>query len=37
MKLNTENMQVNVAVPTYQEPVSASMLAEINQALSAEK
>lgn len=30
-------MQVNIAVPTYQEPVSASKLAELNQASSAEK
>ncbi len=37
MKLYTENMQVNVTVPLYQEPVSASKLAELNQASSAEK
>ncbi len=37
MKLYTENMQVNVTIPIYQEPVSASKLAELNQASSAEK
>jgi hypothetical protein len=37
MKLNTENMQVTIAVPTYQEPVSASKLADLNQTSSEEK
>ncbi len=31
MKLYTESMQFNVAVPTHQEPVSAAKLAELNQ------
>lgn len=35
MKLYTDNMQVNI--PIYQEPVSASKLEELNQASSAEK
>jgi len=35
MKLYTDNMQVNI--PIYQEPVSASKLDELNQASSAEK
>jgi hypothetical protein len=37
MKLNTENMQVTIAAPTYQEPVSSAKLAELNQATSDEK
>lgn len=37
MKLNTENMYANIAILTYQEPVSASKLAELNQSSSAEK
>lgn len=37
MKLYSENMQVNITVPTYQEPVSSSKLAELNQTSSAEK
>ena len=35
MKLYSDNMQVNI--PIYQEPVSASKLDELNQASSAEK